>query len=491
LPGGLDAGPHAVGFRIIPFSDPSRPSGARRAPGDRSADRSRNVRIHVWYPATAGGAEPLTIGGYLTPGTPGAAPAAAAAAHRQDVTRLLALAPTDDEWTQYLAFRMQARPDAPPASQRFPLLVGMLRTVSVAVSAEHLASHGYVVAYVERQASESFAAEGLTLEGLVLNEHQRDMQMAIARMRQEPYVDAARLGLVGFASDGLAQLPLAMRHPDVDAVVQLESNWLATGASSYQRVAAFDPTALRAPLFFAYSENLGRNTLQQVGEIEDMRYAPRHLLYFGEPRITPLDFATEGVVMASLMERRRAARDGVTRVFLATHLYQRTFLDAYVKGDVAARALLETIPVPKAGGAMIELTGLPAVTPALTRTAFRALLDTNINDALARARQDLASDPRAQVFDAAWLGSQGYDAVLRGMTDRAIAIHTLATEAAPKSAQALDALSETLERAGRRSEALAAAEKALAAVPGDRALPAADRQALSDGLKARIARLKI
>ncbi len=490
LPGGLDTGPHAVGFRILTFTDPSRPTGPRPAPGARTSNRARPLRVHVWYPAASGGGEPLTIAGYLPTGAPGAAPGAAAAAHRQEVTRLLALAPTDDEWAQYLAFRMQARLNALSVTQRFPLLVGMLRPVSVAVGAEHLASHGYVVAYVERQPAESFAAEGLTLEGLVLNEHQRDMQLTIARMREEPNVDADRLALVGFANDGLAQLPLAMRHPDVDAVVQFESNWLATGASSYQKVAAFDPTALRVPLFFAYSENLGRNTLQQVGEIEDMRYASRHLLYFGEPRITPLDFVTEGVVMASLLERRRAARDGVTRVFLATHLYQRTFLDAFVKGDAAARASLETVPVPRSGGGMIELTVLPASTPAITRTAWRALLDANLDDALARVRRDLVGDPKAQVFDAAWLSAQGNDAVLRGLTDRAIAIYTLATEATPKSALAFDALSETLERAGRRSEALATAEKALAALPRDSSVPVADRQALSDALRARLARLK-
>ena len=480
LPAGLDAGPHAVGFRVITVSDPSRPTIASRA---------RQLRLHVWYPAASGAGDPLTIAGYLATGNQGNAPGVVTA-HRQDVTRLLALAPSDDEWAQYLAFGMQARLNAPPVAQRFPLVVGILRPVSVAVGAEHLASHGYVVAYVERQPSEPFAAEGLILEGLILNEHQRDMQLAIARLQDEPNVDAGRLGLAGFATDGLAQLPLAMRHPDVDAVVQFESNWLATGVSSYQKVAAFDPTALRVPLFFAYSENLGRNTLQQVGEIEDMRYASRYLLYFGEPRITPLDFAIEGVVLASIMERRKAARDGVTRVFLATHLYQRRFLDAFVKGDAAARATLETVPVPRSGGAMIELTALPAATPAMTRTALRTLLDANLTDALARAREDLARDPKAQVFDAAWLSALGNDAVIRGQTDRAIAVYTLATEAAPKSAQAFDSLSETLERAGRRGEALTAAEKALAALPGDSSLSAADRQTLSDGLKARIARLK-
>lgn len=480
--GGLDLGPHGVGFRVITIADTSRPTGPRTTVAERTSPRDRQIRIHVWYPAASAASAPLTIADYA--GT-------AATAHRQDVTRLLALTLTDAEWAQYSAFPMQARRDAAAATGAFPLLVGMLRPISVVVSAEHLASHGYVVAYVERQARESFAAEGLTLEGLMINEHQRDMQLAIARLRTEPFVDPARLGLVGLASDGLAPLALAMRHPDVDAVSLLDTNWLQpTGASIYQQVAAFDVAALRAPLFFGYSEILGRNALEQLDQIEAMRYAPRHVLYFGEPRMTPLDFGTEGVVLATLLDRRREARAGVTRAFLAAHRFQRTFLDAYVKGDTASLAALDAVPAPREGGALVELTTWPAVTPALTRTELRAALDADIPKALALARADLSRDPKAPVFDLDWLIAQGFDASIRGLLDRALAVYTLATEAAPRSASARDALSDMLERVGQKAEALAAAEKALALLPTDTTVTAADRPALEAGLRARMLRLK-
>jgi tetratricopeptide (TPR) repeat protein len=449
---------------------------------ERQTSRARQLRIHIWYPAAAASGTPLTMADYLGAG---------AATHRQDVARVLALTIGDADWARYTSQSMRALKEATPAAGPFPLLVGMARPVAVALGAEYLASHGYVVAYVERQAREPFAAEGLTLEGLVINEHQRDLQMTIARMRRDPNVDPARLGLIGLAADGLASLALAMRHPDVDAVALLESNWLQpTGASIYQQVAAFDPTALRAPLFFGYSEILGRNALEQVANIEAMRYASRHLLYFGEPRMTPLDFGTEGVVMAALLDQRREARVGVTRAFQTAHRYLRTFLDAYVKGDGAARSALDAVPGPHTSGALIELTSWPAVAPALSRTELRTLLDADLTKGLARARADLKSDPKAPVFDAAWLNSQGYDAAIRGLSDRAIAIYTLATEAAPRSANALDSLSDMLDRVGRKAEALAAAEKGLALLPADTTVTAADRKPLEDLLRARIARLK-
>jgi hypothetical protein len=47
---------------------------------------------------------------------------------------------------------------------------------------EHLASHGYVVAYVERQPRETVLADGPVREALVLAEYVRDMEVAIGRL---------------------------------------------------------------------------------------------------------------------------------------------------------------------------------------------------------------------------------------------------------------------------------------------------------------------
>ena len=182
------------------------------------------------------------------------------------MTRTMALTLDDAEWAAYAGFRMAATRDAAPAAGRFPLIVGMLRPVSVVATAEHLASHGYVVAYVERQPRETFIAEGLVREALIMAEQVRDMDVAIAHLRREPFVDPARLGAHGFSGDGMAQLVLAMRHPDVDAVAMLETGWLSPAqVSSFQEVTAYDPLALRAPLFYAYSENLGRNSGLEAG----------------------------------------------------------------------------------------------------------------------------------------------------------------------------------------------------------------------------------
>lgn len=477
LPGGLDAGPHAVGFRIISVEDASRPT---------TVSRARPIRMHVWYPAERRPAAPaLTVGDYLQIAGPHAS------THRQDLPRTIGLTLTDAEWTLYTTFVLTASRDAAPAAGQFPLIIGMYRAPSVAVAAEHLASHGYVAAFVERQPRESLIAEGLVREGLILGEYVRDMQVAVARLRQDPSVDPVRLGAFGFSGDGLAQTVLAMRHPDVRAVSLLEVGWLSPAqVSSYSAMPAYDPLAMRAAVFYAYSENLGRNSLEHVAELTGMRYGPRSLLYLGEPRMTHLDFVTEGLVLTQTLARREPARVALTRTSQATYRYQLTFFDAYVKDDAAAAARLTALPVAKSGGALVELTHLPAVTPALSRAEFQALIDTDPTQAMARAREDLARDPRAPVFDQAWLNATGYALIARKAHDRAISVFTLATEANPRSADAFDSLSEALEGAGRRADALAAAEKALALLPGDPTVAAPQRGPLEAALRARIARLR-
>ena len=140
---------------------------------------------------------------------------------------------------------------------------------------------------------------------------------------------------------------------------------------------------------------------------------------------------------------------------------------------------------------MIELVHTPAIDPALSRTELQAGLANDPEAAAARARVDLARDPTAPVFEEAWLNQLGYGFLQRGQHGAAVAAITLASEAYPTSANTLDSLSEVLEAAGRRADALAAAERALAALPSDTSVPAPQRATLEAGLRARVQRLKV
>ena len=166
-----------------------------------------------------GKAVPMTVADYTGAQPPGGDPAVRAE-RQQSLRRFLGQfgTVTDDAWTRLLAMPLVAARDDVPAAGQFPLLIGTLRSFSTTVTNEYLASHGYVVAMTigPREMDPPLPGAGLDI-GV------RDMEAAIPVLRALPYVDQAALGAVGFSGNGFSQILLAMRHPDIDAVCDLES----------------------------------------------------------------------------------------------------------------------------------------------------------------------------------------------------------------------------------------------------------------------------
>ena len=208
--GNLEAGPYAAGFRML-------------------YDKTSPVRINVWYPAGTNGSAPMSYGGYLD------------AADRE-------------EWTEDLkpkrAARLFATPtaahrDAPPAAGRFPLVLysggfGAYKESNPELG-EYLASHGFVVVSVPNN--------GMTDSTDDLEAHTRDLEKAWQRVAALPFVDNAHVATSGHSLGGIVALYLAMRHPDVKAVIGLDGSYGFPGASAtITQLASYDPSRVRAAL---------------------------------------------------------------------------------------------------------------------------------------------------------------------------------------------------------------------------------------------------
>src|SRR5947207_5457813 len=65
--GRLEAGPYAVGYRLIDRYDYTRPYWNRRdlEGKQRTIERARPMRISVWYPATASNTPYMRLGDYI------------------------------------------------------------------------------------------------------------------------------------------------------------------------------------------------------------------------------------------------------------------------------------------------------------------------------------------------------------------------------------------------------------------------------------------
>jgi tetratricopeptide (TPR) repeat protein len=489
LHGALAAGPHPVGFTKLRLADATRPAGPKRDAGGKAtiADRSRQLDVHIWYPSAQGTAPPMTFAEYVTAHLPPddhAAITARATAVRGFLNRFGTTG--DEAWATLKATPLLARRDAPDAAGRFPLLIGMLRPVSTTITSEYLASHGYVVAMVHPMTSSNFDDAGPALD-----EGVRDMEVAIAALRQRPNVDPSALGALGFSGAGFSQILLAMRHPDVDAVCDLESAifddrvmFPLKGGWGYR------VDALRVPFLHTYSVPLSRRE-NAIGEFEAMRYSTRYRYLVDAPGIDHWDFATEGMAASSIPGLRGANAATLRAAFETTNRYVLAFFDAYVKHDNAALAFLRRDP--EANGAppgLATIRELPGIEPAPTPEQFTALVTgQGVDAALERLRAARVRDPQARLFQQSVLNNLGYRLLRNGRHDAAIAVLRTTSELYPASSNAYDSLAEALETAGRRADAVQVSRQGLE-VLARQDVTAEQRADMAKLLEERIQRLQ-
>ena len=461
LHGDLQPGPHQVGFTVLRLTDSARPVGADRdASGSPVAmiERARPIEVHVWYPAAAAPAGPhLAVRDYAIAHLP----ADAAGAVEERLTGLRRFlgqfgTVTDDAWRGLLATPLNAVREAPAAAGRFPLVIGQLRPFSTTVTSEYLASHGYVVAMTRGEGPEP-AGAGPGLEVAV-----RDMEQAIVAVRSLPYVDQAALAALGFSGSGFSQILLAMRHPDVDAVCDLESAIFDDRIMwPLSRGWGYDVTALRVPFLHTYSVPLAKRE-NRFADFEKMRYSTRHHYLVDAPQIHHWDFATEGMA-ASVLRLRGDASPRLQRAFETTNRYVLAFFNAYVKGDQRELAFLRRDPA--ANGApegLATIRELPATVAAPTSDElFTAITTRGAAAALADFETALARDPEAATFREADLNRLGYRLLRSQKAAEALAIFRRNVARFPNSSNALDSLAEALETTGDKEGAIAATRKAL------------------------------
>jgi hypothetical protein len=492
LHGTLTQGAHDVGFTRLQLADPTRPSGPKRdASGAARTDRARRMTVHVWYPAAPGSSiRPMTFADAMVAHLDGPSPADLAR-REEDVRRFLAqFGPVDDEaWSRLKGTPMLARPDAPAAPGRFPLIIGTLRALSTNVTNEYLASHGYVVAMVEGETVPD-PDTGADPAGPGLDVDYRDMEFAIPELRRRPSVDPAALGALGFSGSGFSQLLLAMRHPDVDAVCDLESA-IFDDRMMYplSRGWGYSTSALRVPFLHTYSVPLSTRE-RRIGDFEAMRYSTRYRYLVDAPGIHHWDFATEGMAASAVLGNRGANGPRLQQVFETTNRYVLQFFNAHVKKDVEALAFLRRDP--QANGVPAGLATIreyPAITPAPTADEVVALVQTRgIEEAMRRIDEARRTDPEATLFRQATFNQLGYR-LLRGQRiAESIVVFRKLVEWFPGSSNAWDSLAEALETSGERQQAIDATRKALD-VLATQELSDDQRQRMQDILEARVKRL--
>jgi hypothetical protein len=461
LHGALRSGPHNVGFRIVTLSDPARPAGGKRDASGAAIDlaqRARRIDVHVWYPSAPGSQAKMTVADYAVVHLP---PDGANAKRErlEGLRRFLGQFGdlTSDAWDRLLAMPLEGVRDAPAAAGRYPLVIGQLRPFSTTVTAEYLASHGFVVAMTRGEGGPEPVEAGPGLDVAV-----RDMEFAIAELRKLPVVDQASLAALGFSGSGFSQILLAMRHPDIEAVCDLESAIFDDRMMwPLSRGWGYDLTAMRVPFLHTYSVPLAKRE-NRIGDFEKMRYSTRHHYLVDAPQIHHWDFATEGMA-ASVLTLRGEASARLQQAFETTNRYVLAFFNAYVKRDASELAFLRRDPAANGAPAgLATIRELPATVPApTTDQLYTAIASDGIAAALAQLEDARTRDPEAATFREAELNRLGYRLLRQQKHAEAIAILRRNVALYPASSNALDSLAEALETSGDKAAAVEVTRHAL------------------------------
>lgn len=248
---------HPIGFRVLERFD-----SARATP---EHPQGRPLQIAVWYPAATAGA-PLSFRDFVAltatetsfgkPSNPAASSVTAVQPYRDFLGKAGA---SPDEVDRWLARRMKASRNAPPAKGRAPLVLIAQGNGDSAVDqeflAEALALRGYVVATIPSQARIGGPMKSEDEIPGHADAQATDLAFAVSALQADAHVQRGRYGLVAHSFGARSALLLAMRDPGAAALVSLDGGIGAkTGKGLLEKARGFDSSRVTAPILHLYEE---------------------------------------------------------------------------------------------------------------------------------------------------------------------------------------------------------------------------------------------
>lgn len=458
-----EAGPHAVGLRIVQQYDYSR---VLDAPVDAfgktgSVGPARPIQTLVWYPARRTGAARMLVADYHQAGL-------------ADVDFSLPGAEATKERAAWMAGAQKAQfgmstlavRGAAPADGRFPVVI---YAPSFAASAhenldlcEYLASHGYVVI-----ASRSLGARSVMMTDDVegVEAQAADIAFLSNYAQTLPQADITRMAAAGFSWGGMANVFAAARTNRFKALVSLDGSiryhnkvW---GAATYVQASRTAVPMLFMGARSPTAESMERNKQLGASYLNTMKYSDVYVTT--APPMTHPDFSSDHVRFAPDAAFGDYQRAEVLQAYRSVALYARQFLDAYLKNDAKALAFLNRSPAQNGiGPQVMSMESRPASATLVGEADFlRAFAKAEHRNAQSIYTRMTAQSPDFRLSPVN-LNTLGYQ-LLRGNNARgAVELFKLATHLEPAYGNAFDSEGEAYEALGETALAIAAYEKAVA-----------------------------
>jgi len=490
----LEPGPYAAGFRTYELYDNNRTVLGKYDYFGTPVEgkRVRPIQICVWYPAIpASDAQRMIIGEYNFP-----YPQInefidyISEIQNREIGRLQAILQGDQGLVlDMMNFEVNAYSGIPPAEGKFKMIIygpdfrkGILENSGLF---EYLAGNGFIVAAVHSLGTFELnpGENSADLETLV-----RDMEFALAYMKNQPYIDTEKIGVLGYGTGAAAALLLQMRNSDIDAVACMQGTFDNDNISEIlRRNPYFNIGRMDVPLLHLYRESessVGSELLKEV------RFSPRYVVNFS----TEYDALLTTYELIASLKRDSTGQLSPQNIdgYKTSSRYVLNFYRAYLSEDGPSKKFLEADPAENdiETGAL-TVTVFPAEEAPPTEVQFMNIInERGVETAVQLYRKFKSSNPGHIFFREANINVLGYQYLQTGRVQEALSLLELNTEEFPTSANTWDSYGEVCMAVGDYPKALENYKKALEILPQDTNINEQLRNLIRDNAPQQITRLE-
>lgn len=489
----LPVGKYTVGFKIVTVTDSSRVTKPLyNYFGEREkSDRFRKVTIHTWYPSIPNSSrEIMSLANYCY---------SDALSNSQEIisveekNRYIKNAhesldrfygkTEESKWYDIIQTKMLASKEAAPSTEKFPLLVGILRPLSTTVTNELLASNGYIVAMVVSDG-------GRWPAGFISDI--TDMQKAIAFLNGAYQIDHDHIGTFGFSGSGFSQMLLAMNDPRIAAYADIESALYGQGVADILSSSDYyDRDKLRVPFLHIYGRELAKSDVR-FDDFLQTKYSRRYHLALNYPRLHHWDVATEGRVSANLLHSRGGNEKGSKASFELCNIYLLHFFNAVLKHSDESQKILDNRAAIKGyADSLWTLKHYVALKQPPDRKQFSEYIDRNgIDKGLSLAKEFQKLDSATAFIHENELNRLSQEFADRNRPLEAIELMKLAVKFHPGKAWLWNNLASTEEDFGKKDDAILHSKKIIEMLKNFQGEPSSYDGRILRSANERLARLK-
>lgn len=480
----LIPGPWAVGFKCIEQYDHSRTFyNGYDLSGKPVSQNARPIQTCIWYPADAvlvSGTPRLKFGDYLAlfgrqlafpPNTP---------ENAEKALRNLFQSWAIPEERQYVAqLETGAVINASPASGTFPIIIyaPSMNSLSVEndVLCEYLAGYGYIVVAAPSIGRRN---QNLSMEIEDTETQARDIEFLISYIISFPGADSGNIALVGFSRGGMANVLTAMRDSRIKAIVCLDSS-LRSPDHHLAKAPDYHPDKLTIPSLFMISREIPDEVYKKIGApppaqrtftfYESLKYSHSWLIQFH--KLVHYDFASGLIRLMEPDPLIAATPPEIIQGYAQVCRYVLEFLNGHLRGDQRGLRYLGETPEHNhiAAGLVTVRVKKAQEAPPAPGTFFARVRSQGFNQ-IGLIYNQLKTQFAGFAITPELFSTFGWSCVEDQQWDDAIAVYTFFVSEFPGHPQTYEAwyaLGEAWRAKGRKAEARAAYEKAIALMPVD------------------------